>query len=126
MKTLNNSKDCSEAASYFLYRHLSQSFVDFLQCSHLIGCRKNPIKMYMSYSGLRTIFADHCTGGFLQAFSGSKSELKGTVSRVFLLLVFFMNQFPPSPRVSLGPFQIFSKILGDIPSPRLTTAGGCR
>jgi hypothetical protein len=26
--------------------------------------------------------------------------LKGTVSRDFLLLVFFMNQFPPSPRVS--------------------------
>ncbi len=25
--------------------------------------------------------------------------LKGTVSRDFLLLVFFMNQFPPSPRV---------------------------
>jgi len=25
---------------------------------------------------------------------------KGTVSRDFLLLVFFMNQFPPSPRVS--------------------------
>jgi hypothetical protein len=27
-------------------------------------------------------------------------KLKGTVSRDFLLLVFFMNQFPPSPRVS--------------------------
>jgi hypothetical protein len=26
--------------------------------------------------------------------------IKGTVSRDFLLLVFFMNQFPPSPRVS--------------------------
>ncbi len=26
--------------------------------------------------------------------------LKGTVLRDFLLLVFFMNQFPPSPRVS--------------------------
>ncbi len=26
--------------------------------------------------------------------------VKGTVSRDFLLLVFFMNQFPPSPRVS--------------------------
>jgi hypothetical protein len=25
---------------------------------------------------------------------------KGTVSRDFLLLVFFINQFPPSPRVS--------------------------
>ncbi len=27
-------------------------------------------------------------------------RLKGTVSRDFLLLVFFINQFPPSPRVS--------------------------
>jgi hypothetical protein len=26
-----------------------------------------------------------------------ESNLKGTVSRDFLLLVFFMNQFPPSP-----------------------------
>ncbi len=28
------------------------------------------------------------------------TRLKGTVSRDFLFLVFFMNQFPPSPRVS--------------------------
>jgi len=26
--------------------------------------------------------------------------LKGTVSQDFWLLVFFMNQFPPSPRIS--------------------------
>jgi hypothetical protein len=31
--------------------------------------------------------------------SGANS-IKGTVSRDFLLLVFFMNQFPPNPRVS--------------------------
>jgi hypothetical protein len=37
-------------------------------------------------------------------------ELKGTVSRDFLLLVFFMNQFPPSPRVShLDRFEFFRK-----------------
>jgi hypothetical protein len=29
-----------------------------------------------------------------------KGYLKGTVSRDFSLLVFFINQFPPSPRVS--------------------------
>jgi hypothetical protein len=28
-----------------------------------------------------------------------ENSLKGTVSRDFLLLVFFMNQFPPNPRV---------------------------
>jgi hypothetical protein len=28
-----------------------------------------------------------------------QDQLKGTVSRDFLLLVFFMIQFPPSPRV---------------------------
>jgi hypothetical protein len=33
---------------------------------------------------------------------------KGTVSRDFLLLVFFMNQFPPSPRVfHLDRFEFF-------------------
>jgi hypothetical protein len=36
--------------------------------------------------------------------------LKGTVSRDFLLLVFFMNQFPPSPRVlHLDRFEFFQK-----------------
>ncbi len=35
---------------------------------------------------------------------------KGTVSRDFLLLVFFMNQFPPSPRVfHLDRFDFFRK-----------------
>jgi hypothetical protein len=36
--------------------------------------------------------------------------LKGTVSRDFLLLVFFMHQFPPSPRVfRLDHFEFFRK-----------------
>jgi hypothetical protein len=36
--------------------------------------------------------------------------LKGTVSRDFLLLVFFMNQFPPSSRVfHLDRFKFFLK-----------------
>jgi hypothetical protein len=37
-------------------------------------------------------------------------SLKGTVSRDFLLLVFFVNQFPPSPRVfHLDHFKFFQK-----------------
>ena len=36
--------------------------------------------------------------------------VKGTVSRDFLLLVFFINQFPPSPRVfHLDRFEFFRK-----------------
>jgi hypothetical protein len=50
-----------------------------------------------------------------------KKSPKGTVSRDFLLLVFFMNQFPPSPSIPLGPFRIFSKIRGDIRKSRCTT-----
>jgi hypothetical protein len=39
-----------------------------------------------------------------------KSLFKGTVSRDFLHLVFFMNQFPPSPRVfHLDRFDCFRK-----------------
>ncbi len=39
-----------------------------------------------------------------------EAQLKGTVSRDFLLPVFFMNQFPPSPRVShLDRFELFRK-----------------
>jgi hypothetical protein len=48
--------------------------------------------------------------------------VKGTVSRDFLRLVFFMNQFPPQPQsMPLGPFRIFSKIRGDIRKSRCTT-----
>jgi hypothetical protein len=37
-------------------------------------------------------------------------QLKGTVSRDFLLLVLFMNQFPPSPRVfRKDRFEFFRK-----------------
>ncbi len=40
---------------------------------------------------------------------------KGTVSRDFLLLVFFMGQFRTQPQsIPLRPFRIFSKIRGDI------------
>jgi hypothetical protein len=38
--------------------------------------------------------------------------IKGTVSRDFLLLVLFMNQLPPSPRVFQDRFKFFSKIQG--------------
>jgi hypothetical protein len=47
--------------------------------------------------------------------------LKGTVLRDFLLLVFFLNQFPPPLIIPLGPFRIFSKIRGDIRSSRFAT-----
>ncbi len=40
------------------------------------------------------------------------TNIKGTVSRDFLLLVFFMNQFPPSPRVSHQDcFKFFQKYM---------------
>ncbi len=39
-----------------------------------------------------------------------EKTIKETVSRDFLLLVFFMNQFPPSPRVfHLDSFEFFRK-----------------
>ncbi len=48
--------------------------------------------------------------------------IKGTVSRDFLLLVFFMNQFTPPPQsILVRPFRIFSKIRGDIRESRCTT-----
>jgi hypothetical protein len=46
---------------------------------------------------------------------------KGTVSRDFLLLVLFMNQFPPAPEYSTKTVSNFSKILGDIRSSRFAT-----
>ncbi len=49
------------------------------------------------------------------------NDLKGTVSRDFLLLVFFMNQFPQPQSIPFRPFRIFSKIRGDIRESRCTT-----
>ncbi len=50
---------------------------------------------------------------------------KGTVSRDFLLLVFFMNQFPPSPRVfhvdRFKFFRKFAKIFASQGAPPVST-----
>jgi hypothetical protein len=49
-------------------------------------------------------------------------SLKGTVSRDFRLHSFFHEPVSPKPlSISLGPFQIFLKIRGDIRSSRCTT-----
>ncbi len=46
------------------------------------------------------------------------------MSRDFLFLVFFMNQFPPSPRVfDEYRFDFFPKIRGDIRKSRCSTGG---
>ncbi len=42
----------------------------------------------------------HPTPNCYTDLANCRCHLKGTVSRDFLLLVFFMNQFPPNPRVS--------------------------
>jgi hypothetical protein len=51
--------------------------------------------------------------------------LTGTVSRDFLLLVFFLNQFPPSPRVShldrLEFFRKFAEIFASKGAPPVST-----
>jgi hypothetical protein len=50
------------------------------------------------------------------------STFKGTVSRDFSLLVFFHESVSPQPQsIQLRPFQIFSKIRGDIRESRCTT-----
>ncbi len=44
------------------------------------------------------------------------------MSQDLLLLVFFHKSVPPQPHsITLGPFQIFSKIRGDIRKSRCTT-----
>ncbi len=63
-----------------------------------------------------------CGSGFGSGFGTLAQTIQGTVSQDFLLLVFFMNQFPPSPRVShYNRFEFFSKIRGDIHKSRCTT-----
>ncbi len=59
------------------------------------------------------------------SFSASSSIIKGTVSRDFLLLVFFMNQFPPSSRVfhldRLEFFRKFAEIFASQGAPPVST-----
>jgi hypothetical protein len=51
-----------------------------------------------------------CAASSLLAVRTRVSSLKGTVSRDFLVLVFFMNQFPPHSRVlHLDRFEFFRK-----------------
>ncbi len=51
-----------------------------------------------------------CTSRVLSLLYCLPKRLKGTVSRDFLLLVLFMNQFPPSPRVfHYDRFKFFQK-----------------
>jgi hypothetical protein len=59
-------------------------------------------------------------------------EIKGTVSRDFLRLVFFMNLFPPHPRVfRLDRFEFFRKFGAEIftsqgaPPVSATPAANC-
>jgi hypothetical protein len=48
--------------------------------------------------------------------------VKETVSRDFLLLVIFMNQFPPSPRVShKNLFRKFAEIFASQGAPQVST-----
>ncbi len=53
------------------------------------------------------------------------SPFKGTVSRDFLLLVFLMNQFPPSPRVlhkdRFEFFRKFAEIIASQGAPPVST-----
>jgi hypothetical protein len=53
-----------------------------------------------------------------------QTKLKGTVLRDFLLLVFFMDQFPPSPRVfhldRFEFFQIFTEIFARQGAPQIS------
>ena len=60
------------------------------------------------------------------------ANLKGTVSRDFLLLVFFLESVSPKPLIKpLGLFRIFSKFAEifaaqDFPPVSLTPVANCR
>ncbi len=88
---------------------------------NVLSCRIPPflpaIKFYHSFAK-KIWFTKKIANKFLHEIK----TFKRTVSQDFLLLVFFMNQFPPQPQsIPLGPFQIFSKIRRDIRKSRCTT-----
>jgi hypothetical protein len=58
----------------------------------------------------------------LRSLIGPQIRIKETVPRDYRLQDFFLIQFPPKHlSILLGPFQIFSKICGDILSSSCTT-----
>jgi hypothetical protein len=67
---------------------------------------------------------DNCHCGFW-GYSFLQSFKKGTVSQDFLLLVFFRNPFPPSPRVShedrFNFFRKFAEIFASQGAPPVST-----
>ncbi len=74
-----------------------KNLLSYFFCSH----RFYKIEYYVIFEMLKKkIWANfqRIVGSFYPKIF--KYALKETVSRDFLLLVFFMNQFPPSPRVS--------------------------
>ncbi len=80
-------------------------------------CR-HPPPFRLKYSNFRNIYNSKV---FREVFL----ILKGTVSRDFLLLVFFMNQFPPSHRVSHQDrfefFRKFAEIFASKGAPPVST-----
>ncbi len=58
-------------------------------------------------------------------YTKKPNVIKGTMSRDFLLLFFFMNQFPPSPKVShedrFDFFRKFSEIFASQGAPPVST-----
>jgi hypothetical protein len=73
------------------------------------GDRQRTTKEYLMADGQMSVLpvAFSLMASFMSAITllgvtqvSSHPAVKGTVSRDFLLLVFFLNQFPPSPRVS--------------------------
>jgi hypothetical protein len=86
------------------FRKKDQKSKIFYDLSFIIEQSWNRIIIWHIWCG------ELCEHRFLLAVA--RSTVKGAVSRDFLFLVFFMNQFPPSPMQSLPlrPFRIFSKI----------------
>ncbi len=62
------------------------------------------------------------TSPYCSSITPVTRPFKGTVSRDFLLLVFYESVSPQPQSIPLGPFRIFSKICGDIRKSRCTTS----
>ncbi len=65
-------------------------------------------------------FCSYCTYN-VQLRNNIKRPLKGHCHEIFRFWFFSWISFPPAPDYTSRPFQIFSKIRGDICSSRCTT-----
>jgi hypothetical protein len=121
---MNSASLCSLAGRYDNHiptRFLAPSYYRLFKNSSSVCF----VQAFTLYEFFQVYPTPSPTEGNTEEENNGHVVFKGTVSRDFLLLVFFMNQFPPSPRVSQWDrfkfFRKFAEIVACKGAPPVST-----